>query len=123
MGDLTANFSKHEFSCPCCGVSEVNMDFVAKLQSVRTRLDSPLRLNSTYRCFSHNRDVGGVDDSAHRKGLAADVSVANSSDRMRYLSVFLEEFKRIGIADDFIHVDLDDSKAGQNVIWLYPSKK
>jgi zinc D-Ala-D-Ala carboxypeptidase len=121
MGDLTDNFSRGEFKCPCCDVSDINVGFVLRLQLARQRIGKGMSINSGYRCKSRNEAVGGVESSAHRKGLAADVRCSNSSDRMLFLSIFPEFFTRIGIASNFIHVDIDESKH-QNVIWVYPPK-
>ena len=122
MGDLTDNFSNYEFRCPCCEESEIDFGFVDRLQLVRDSVGHSMTINSGYRCYNHNRDVGGVDDSAHRKGLAADIRCSSSSERMLFLSIFPEFFNRIGIASNFIHVDIDESKA-PDVLWLYPPKK
>lgn len=122
MGDLTTNFSKDEFKCPCCDVSDINVGFVMRLQLARESIGRSMAINSGYRCKSRNEAVGGVESSAHRKGLAADIRCSNSSDRMLFLSILPEFFTRIGVASNFIHVDLDESKA-QNVLWVYPPKK
>jgi zinc D-Ala-D-Ala carboxypeptidase len=122
MGDLTVNFSSYEFRCPCCEASDIDVEFVDRLQFARDRIGKSMSINSGYRCYNHNRDVGGVDDSAHRKGLACDIRCSSSSDRLLYLSILPEFFNRIGVASNFIHVDLDESKA-PDVLWLYPPKK
>jgi len=41
---------------------------------------------------------------------------------MILLSILPEFFNRIGIASNFIHVDIDESKA-PDVLWVYPPKK
>ena len=122
MGDLSANFSEREFRCPCCDASKINMGFIDKLQFARERIGKSMSINSGYRCFSHNRTVGGSDNSSHVIGLAADISCTNSSDRMLFLSILPEFFNRIGVTSKFIHVDVDDAKS-PDVLWLYPPKK
>ena len=122
MGDLSANFSEREFRCPCCDASKINMGFIDKLQFAREQIGKSMTITSGYRCFSHNRTVGGSDNSSHVIGLAADISCTNSSDRMLFLSIFPEFFNRIGVTSKFIHVDIDDAKA-PDVLWLYPPKK
>ena len=122
MGDLTTNFSKDEFKCPCCDVSGINVGFVLRLQLARDRIGQSMTINSGYRCLSRNRAVGGVDSSSHCQGLAADIRCTNSVDRMVLLSILPEFFNRIGIASNFVHVDIDESKA-QHVLWGYPPKK
>ena len=122
MGDLTTNFSRDEFKCPCCDASEINVGFVMRLQLARDAIGRSMAINSGYRCKSRNEAVGGVESSAHRKGLAADIRCLNSSDRMLFLSILPVFFTRIGVASHFIDVDIDESKS-PDVMWLYPPKK
>ena len=57
--------------------------------------------------------------SSHLKGLAADISVTSSKNRYTvFNSLLLAGFTRIGIANNFIHVDLDEDKT-QEVVWTY----
>jgi uncharacterized protein YcbK (DUF882 family) len=122
MGDLTTNFSRDEFKCPCCDASKINVGFVLRLQLARDAIGQSMAINSGYRCKSRNEAVGGVESSAHRRGLAADIRCLNSSDRMLFLSILPDFFTRIGVASNFIHVDIDESKS-PDVMWLYPPKK
>tara|TARA_R110000824_G_scaffold54726_3_gene151171 strand:- start:1142 stop:1510 length:369 start_codon:yes stop_codon:yes gene_type:complete len=122
MGDLTANFSSHEFRCACCETSNMDIEFVDRLQFVRDVIGKSLKINSGFRCFSHNRTVGGADNSSHLTGVAADIRCTTSADRMVLLNVLPDYFNRIGIASKFIHVDIDTSKAS-DVLWLYPHRK
>lgn len=45
------------------------------LQPVRDLLDKPISINSAFRSYEVNKAVGGVDNSQHRIGLAADFHV------------------------------------------------
>ena len=116
---LTDHFSLKEFECKCgCGANGVNADLVRKLESIRVLYDKPMRITSGLRCSFHNEGIGGSDSSAHLTGEAADVSCETSLDRHRLTSLFLEEFNRVGIAKNFIHVDVSKTKT-QNVMWMY----
>ena len=44
------------------------------VQKIRDKLGSPIKINSGYRCQKHNVEVGGVKNSKHALGLAADLS-------------------------------------------------
>jgi uncharacterized protein YcbK (DUF882 family) len=44
------------------------------LERLRARLGRPVRITSGSRCARHNRAVGGVKDSRHLEGRAADVA-------------------------------------------------
>jgi zinc D-Ala-D-Ala carboxypeptidase len=100
---------------------EENMDanFLNKLDEARERAGIPFVINSAYRTPEHNAKIGGKPNSSHLKGLAVDISVTNSRQRFIVLNALLEVgFTRIGIADTFIHVDLDSGKS-KEVIWTY----
>ena len=114
-------FKLSEFDSPDMVGSGEAMDkeFLSKLDQARSLCDIPFRITSGYRSEAHNRKVGGVSNSSHTKGLAADIACTNSSARHIILSALLKVgLNRIGIADTFIHVDRDPSKVA-NVIWTY----
>jgi len=116
-------FRKEEFTCPCCGQNLIKDMFIERLDIARGIAGIPFVITSGYRCPKHNKELGGVPDSAHIKGLAADIKTNNSRDRFKIISALLQVgFNRIGVGKDFIHVDLDESKI-KNVIWDYYSNK
>lgn len=115
----TKYFKGYEFQCPCCGVENMSDRFIEKLTIARHNAGIPFVISSGYRCQKHNREVGGVEDSAHTNGFAADIHVHNSRERFLMLkSLFAVGFSRIGIGKDFIHVDDDYSKP-RKVVWGY----
>tara|TARA_Y100001938_G_scaffold144146_1_gene218238 strand:- start:155 stop:508 length:354 start_codon:yes stop_codon:yes gene_type:complete len=114
-------FTVEEFDSPDLpGSGEfMNQDFLDLLDKARERAGVPFRITSGYRSQQHNKDVGGVKNSSHRYGLAADISCVNSARRFLIIEALLYVgFTRIGIADTFIHVDLDTNKQ-TNLIWTY----
>ena len=70
----TQNFKVSEFGCKCCGENRIDQRVIDIAQAIRDELGVPVRVNSGYRCATHNRNVGGVKGSRHTKGLAADLS-------------------------------------------------
>jgi zinc D-Ala-D-Ala carboxypeptidase len=125
MGDLEMNykyFRKEEFACPCCGENKIKDEFVEKLDKAREIAGIPFIINSGYRCPKHNKEIGGSPTSSHLKGLAADIKTTNSRERFKILDSLLKVgFKRVGIGEYFIHVDLDTEKV-QEVAWDYYKK-
>ena len=114
-------FDISEFDSPDVAGSGEYMDkeFLSKLDQARSLCDIPFVITSGYRTEDHNRKVGGVSDSSHKKGLAADIACTNSAARHIIVTALLKVgLNRIGIADTFIHVDKDSSKVA-NVIWTY----
>jgi zinc D-Ala-D-Ala carboxypeptidase len=118
MGDLSRNFSRPEFECSCgCGYDQIQLALVEKLQRVRDNF-GPMTINSGCRCAPHNRSVGGSPQSPHLQGLGVDIRSANSLSRFNLIRSLLDVgFKRIGIGQEFIHVDQELSKP-QSLMWL-----
>ena len=117
--NLSLNFKVREFICPCCHEEGIKEDLVFQLQLVHDLLpvNRIMIVTSGYRCKEHNGKVGGVEDSAYVKGLAADIKCEDSNYRFMLIKAFIRAgFKRIGVYKNFIHVDLDPDKP-QNVMW------
>ncbi len=75
MGDLSKNFSSSEFECPHCHQSPMDPLLISVLQIIRDHVKLPIVVNSGYRCPEHNKRVGGVANSQHIFGKAADIYV------------------------------------------------
>lgn len=128
MGDLTKNFSRYEFACPCCGADNISETLVERLQRVRDAIGVAVVVTSGVRCAKRNEAIGGVKGSAHvpvdlRDGdgvVGHGVDIACDSGVMRYriLKHAPKHFQRIGVGKDFIHLDTDTSKP-QLVMWDY----
>ena len=113
-------FSLSEFDCPSLANSGKNMDinFLYKLEHARELAGIPFKITSGYRTKDHNEAVGGVPNSSHLIGVAADIQVSSGSERYIILNALIRAgFKRIGVAKGFIHCDTDESKP--NSVWTY----
>jgi uncharacterized protein YcbK (DUF882 family) len=83
MGDLSENFSRTEFACKCgCGYDDIDARVVRMCQTIRDAVGSSVRINSACRCLRRNAAAGGVKNSYHTEGLAADLSVKLGSARL-----------------------------------------
>ena len=122
-------FQPEEFDCKCSkcrtnnegrGAEMMDDYFLQMLDDARHKAGVPFRITSGYRCPAHNRSIAGsVKDSAHTKGLAADIACSDSRTRGYIIGALYEAgFNRIGIHPHFIHVDDDPSKDA-DVVWLY----
>ena len=122
-------FQPEEFDCKCSkcrtnnegnGAEMMDDYFLQMLDDARHKAGVPFRITSGYRCIAHNRSISGsVKDSAHTKGLAADIACSDSRTRGYIIGALFEAgFNRIGIHEHFIHVDDDPSKDA-DVVWLY----
>ena len=113
------NFKESEFACKCgCGYNVINPQLVMALDMARKEAKVPFTISSGCRCKNHNATVGGVDDSAHVRGHAADIVVQGSAHRMAVLRALLRYFDRVGVDKNFIHVDNDPDKP-TSVLWVY----
>jgi len=100
-------------------LDKMDKTFLLRLDEARERAGIPFIINSAYRTPEHNAKIGGKPNSSHLKGLAVDISVTNSRQRFVILESLIKVgFNRIGIADTFIHVDLDKEKS-EKVVWTY----
>jgi uncharacterized protein YcbK (DUF882 family) len=102
-------------------VEDLNNDFVELLDRAREIAGIPFIITSGFRTPEKNQSlVGAVSDSAHLKGLAVDLKVANSHE----VAIILDAAKAVGITrrgiyvrEDFepahIHIDVDPDKVSE----------
>lgn len=115
-------FKHEEFDSPDVkGSGELYMNkiLLEKLDEIRHIVGEPLIITSGYRSKEWNAKVGGVPSSSHTKGFAVDIAIRNSRMRFKLVNAIQQVgINRIGIADNFIHIDIDPDK-DKNVIWTY----
>ena len=110
MGDLSAHFSKSELACRCCGERILVPALLEALECLRELARQPICIHAGYRCPEHNQQVGGVTNSEHTRGMAADIAIPNLTLQQMYelalqVPAFLEG--GIGVYDGgFLHVDV-----------------
>ena len=93
-------------------------DFLKKLDKARELSGCSYVISSGFRSKETNKRVGGVPNSSHLKGCAADIVCKDSGTRQKIVNGLIQAgFTRIGIADTFIHCDTDKDK--NDAIWLY----
>ncbi len=118
---LTENFNLSEFECKCgCSMPDfVKKNVIELAENLQVLRDvvGKLDLTNAYRCKDHNADVGGVVNSQHLKGKAADVKSSTMSPSEIAVTVDdlmkNEKFKLggVGIYNTFTHVDIRGSRA------------
>lgn len=103
-------FKKEDFLCRCgkCEMpAEVEGNLMALVENVlepaREKLGGPIIVNSGYRCERHNKAVGGVANSQHLRGEAADIRCADNK-RLAKIIVEAGRFDQLIIYPTFIHV-------------------
>lgn len=115
MGDMTKNFDKSEFTCKCgCGFNIISPKLVNALQVLRDIIKLPIIINCGCRCAKHNVEIGGVKNSQHMLGTAADIRCKNLSPKeLKKFAEQIPEFNNggIGLYKTFLHVDVRGNKA------------
>ena len=110
MGDLSAHFSKAELACRCCGELQIDQKLIDGLEQLRSLAGTEILIHDGYRCPTHNQEVGGVTDSEHTRGLAADVAIPGLSLQQMYelvLQIPTFDGGGIGVYDGgFLHLDV-----------------
>ena len=83
------------------------------LNEIRVAFGNPIIVNSGYRSPEHNRAVGGVDNSLHCQGLAADIRPRDAKDleRLQALCDKLNPRGGVGFYKTFVHVDCRGKRA------------
>lgn len=84
------------------------------LDIVRVYIGKPILVNSGYRCKKLNEMVGGVQNSMHTKGLAADFRTKEKEDintMFEFLKINQEKFKIIELINykTFIHMGVSET--------------
>ena len=119
---LTKNFTKREFKSrdgyPMSDdVLSSIKELASNLQVLRDFLGEPIRINSAYRSPAHNKAIGGVKNSQHVLGRAADIKVKDIETKDLYLiieSLIIDGKMKdggLGLYDTFVHYDIRGSKA------------
>jgi uncharacterized protein YcbK (DUF882 family) len=113
----TKNFKQAEFKCKCgkCSFGAIDPRVMALCQTIRDMLGEPIRINSGCRCKEHNERVGGVKESYHTQGMAADLSCKSGSKKLYKTIMHLYEkqgkiqdlqYAQHYIKSNFVHVDI-----------------
>lgn len=93
---------------------EENLKYLAEkaLQPIRDKWGKPLTVNSGYRCKELNKAVGGVSNSSHLTGLAADIEAGTNEDNKKLFNFISEMVKNKEITVDQV---IDE----KNYAWIH----
>ena len=105
-------FVLEEFACKHCGALPANgmsAELLTKVDLLRQMYGRPIYVNSGYRCQYWNMVNGGVPNSQHRLGTAADLVVDGDYEEFYQLVVNSNLFSGVGYyppgRGEFVHVD------------------
>ena len=122
---LSPHFRLGEFACKD-GSDKVLVDdaLVELLETIRAAAGGSVTINSAYRTPAHNAAQGGVSNSQHVYGRAADIVVAGASPLLvgQIAEHYLDRRGGIGVYKSFTHVDTRsvrsrwDQRSGRQVV-------
>ena len=105
---LSLNFLVKEFACKD-GSDKILIDteLVLLLQKIRDHFGKAVTINSAYRNSEYNKKIGGVSNSRHTKGNAADIVLKDvlPEDVAKYTEYIMPDKGGIGLYGSFVHVD------------------
>ena len=115
-------FKKSEFACKCgkyCDgyPAEIDMNMVKIADKIRNRIGKPITINSGLRCKTHNANVGGVSNSQHLYGNAADLGCPSGCTPAQMASIaedVMGDTVGIGTYSWGIHIDTRSTKSRWN---------
>lgn len=114
-------FSQRDFDkcVPPCNIDDMSRNFMELLDSARHIANIPFIPTSGFRSEIWEREQGRDGSSSHTKGLAIDLKATTSAERFKIIDALLSiGLNRIGIGENFIHVDADKNKPAK-VMWHY----
>jgi len=90
----------------------MNTSFMLKLDRAREIARVPFVVSSGFRCIAHNRAIGGVENSAHTRGYAADLLARDSREFFEMIMALMSQgLDRFVFYPSFrVHVDDDPLK-------------
>jgi len=123
-------FTEKELCCKHCGQCEVTQALCDALDAFRETVNKPVLVDDAYRCPEHNKAVGGVPNSQHVLGTAADIRVEGlSATDLYHVALEVPAIHGIGRDDheNYLHVDVREHPAkwcyavnGQQEPWYDP---
>ena len=125
MGDISMNFSYKEFDCkdgtpvPAKLKPNIKKLVIEVLQPLRDYFKRPIHIASGYRTPAYNAACGGVKNSQHLLGTAADIQIEGlkPSETQNIVRGFMIARKKgggVGWYKTFTHIDI---RPGKEVIF------
>lgn len=123
-GSASEHFHFVEFMCKCggrykaCERIKIDRVLILGLEELRDEMGFGFSPVSGFRCYSHNKAVGGAKESQHRYGKACDTPPVLSRSRV----IQLRRFTGIGYnarSGKVAHVDVRPGSVHRPVDWEY----
>lgn len=111
---LSSNFKVSEFACKDGSDAVlVAPRLVMVLQTIRDHFGTAVTINSGYRTPQYNATIGGVIQSQHCYGTAADIKVSGQKPETvaAYARKIMPDWGGVGKYSSFTHIDVREEKA------------
>ena len=111
---LSSNFKVSEFACKDGSDAVlVAPRLVMVLQTIRDHFGTAVTISSGYRTPQYNATVGGVAQSQHCYGTAADIKVSGQKPETvaAYARKIMPDWGGVGKYSSFTHIDVREGKA------------
>ena len=117
-------FTEDELKCSHCGKSNIDENFMKKVEVLREQLGFPFPVNSGYRCPEHPIEARKKAPGAHATGHAIDIGVSGKQAYDLVESAMKSgEFTGIGInqkgGSRFIHLDDIENSPERPRPWIW----
>lgn len=121
------NFSRDEMKCNHTSMCKMEIDFMDRLQLLRTKCDFPLIVSSGYRASTHPVEARKERPGEHYYGRAADIKVSHDQ-AFKVIEIAPHlGFTRLGVKQNgsaesrFIHLGTSTPEQGfvSPTIWSY----
>jgi zinc D-Ala-D-Ala carboxypeptidase len=110
-------FKIEDFNCQHTGNNKMSWDFLNKLDDLRHECGIPFVITSGYRDPSHPIESRKARPGTHAQGIAADIKINSAAEAHLIMKKAFEAgFNGIGLAKNFVHVDIRD---GVGKSWSY----
>lgn len=121
---LSPYFSTSDFSCKCnfpdCKKQRISKTIIVRLDLIRKEVKQPIIVTSAYRCVKYQAFLraAGINTvvakvSQHELGNAVD-AIPKDGDVQKFIPVCEKHFDSIGLAKNFLHLDLRNGKRRWN---------
>lgn len=113
-------FDEEQYNPPTEVIENLRALCVNILQPLRDALNSPVNLNSGYRCPSLNQAIGGARNSQHMTGHAADIIDLNNGNENLFKKIKQLDLPFDQMIDEFgfrwVHVSYDPFRNRRQIL-------
>lgn len=110
---IASNFWAGEFKCKNGNYPWLlDRETLRYAQSIRIRIELPVKITSAYRTPEYNAHIKGAKRSKHMVGLAIDIAIPPGLTSLKLAGLAYHlGVRRIGVANSFVHIDTAQGEA------------